>query len=124
MQPFYTTAESITIGSKLDTSHLFSFDAPKEIKPPVALSAYATVATVLQDQANYSIQQSGFLPSYMPEDPVAQQKQWDLIWSSLTAGGGVQLFSEFAELITLTLLDKRRTKVAGTTKYKVDIVKQ
>lgn len=124
MQPFYTSAESVTIFNKLQTADLFSFDAPAEIKPPVVLSAHATVANVLKDQANYSVPQSGYLPTYMPADPVAQEKQWGLIWSSLTAGGGVQLFSDFAELITLTLLNKRRTKVKGTKKYQVDIVQE
>lgn len=124
MQPFYTTAESVTIANKLDMTDLFSFDAPSLIKPPVVLSSYATVANVLKDQTNYSVPQSGYLPTYMPEDPVAQEKQWRLIWSSLTEGGGLQLFSNFAEQITLTLLDGRRKKVRGTNQYQVDIVKE
>lgn len=123
MQPFYTSAESVAIAKRLDTTNLFSFDAPLEIKPPVVLSAYATVATVLQDQKNFSVPQSGYLPTYMPEDPVAQEEQWGLIWTSLGAGGGVQSISEFTKQITWTLLANRRTKV-GEKQYQVDIVKE
>lgn len=124
MQPFYTSAESITIFNKLGTTPQFAFGAPSEIKPPITLSAYAAAARVLKDQTNFPVADSGLLPTYMPADPVAQEKQWNTIWTSLVPEGGMQQFTDFAELITLTLLDKKRNPVKGTKSYQVDIVKE
>lgn len=124
MQPFYASAESVKMFDKLGTTPLFSFGAPSEIKPPITLSAYAAAARVLKDQTNFPVADSGLLPTYMPADPVAQEKQWNTIWTSCVAGGGVQQITSFAELITFTLLDKRRTLVRGTKSYKVDIIKE
>lgn len=124
MQPFYTSAESVTMLNNLGIASQFSFDVPKEVRRPVVLSSYATVATVLQDQITFQVPQSGYLPTYMPEEPIAQRKQWELIWSSFVEEGGVQLFSNFADQITLTLLAERSSPANGTEKLKVDIVKE
>ncbi|KAL0633266.1 hypothetical protein Q9L58_007819 [Maublancomyces gigas] len=124
MQPFYTSAASVTIFDRLETANLFNFATPVDVKPPIVLSAYATVAQVLGDQTTYSVPQSGYLPTYMPDDPAAQEAQWTLIKSSLAEEGGVQLVSNFAEQIMLTLLEERRALVEGTkNQYQVDIVK-
>lgn len=125
MQPFYTSAESVTIFEKLQTTNLYTFDTPVVVKPPIVISAYSTLSGILKDQKTYTVPQSGYLPDYMPEDPKAQEKQWGLITASLTEGGGVQLISNFAQQITLTLLADRPTMVGGTSKqYQVDIVKE
>lgn len=124
MQPFYTSAHSVTMLNNLGIAGQFSFDVPKEIRQPVALSSYETVATVLKDQVTFKVPQSGFLPTYMPEDPKAQREQWELIWSSFVEEGGVQLFSNFADQITLTLLAERSTPVVGKPQRQVDIVKE
>lgn len=124
MQPFYTSAESVTILNKVGIAGQFSFDAPKETRRPVVLSSYDTVATVLKDQLTFQVPQSGYLPSYMPEDPKAQMEQWNLIWTSFVEEGGVQLFSNFADQITLTLLAERSAPVVGKPQRQVDIVKE
>lgn len=125
MQPFYTSAESVTILEKLQTTNLFNFETPVDVRPPIEISLYSTLEGILKDQKTYTVQQSGYLPEYMPADTVAQDKQWGLITSSLTAGGGVQMISNFAEQITLTLLEKQRVKVGGTSKqFQIDIVKE
>lgn len=110
--------------NKLNIASQFSFDVPKRTNPPVVISSYATVSVVLQDQKNYTVAESGYLPTYMPKDPIAQEKQRAEIWSSLVEKDGVQRMTDCANLITFTLLSERRQKVTGTKQYKVDIVKE
>lgn len=124
MQPFFTSAETVRIFQKLETDNLYTFDSPSLIKPPTVLTAYAAAKQALTDETSFKVPDTGHLPTYMPDDPTVQAKQWRLIWNALESGGGVQQFTNFTELITLTLLDKWNTPVPNTTSYQVDIIKK
>lgn len=54
-----------------------------------------------------------------PQDLVTQARQLDLIWFARAAGGGFQLFSDFTELVTLTLWDKNRPAISNIMQLKL-----
>lgn len=123
MQPFYTVAENAVIFKKLSTDHLYSFDAPSLTKPPVVISAHASVKRVLQETKNFKVPRTKYFPTYLPEDPVVHAKQRGMIGTALHSGAGIQNFGDYAKQITFSLLEERRIVNPGQG-YVVDIVKE
>lgn len=135
MQPFYTPSAGSEIFERLEKKHgleikqLYSFNQPELFRQPVPVTAHAAVKHILEDQANFKVPwaESGFLLTYMLSgDSPAHAEQRELVGNTLHSGGGdaIQQFTDFAKLITLSLLKKGVSPLGKQSVYHIDIIKE
>lgn len=129
MQPFYTPKMSREIFEHFKIDHLFSFDQPLLMRQPIPVTAYAAVKHILENQTNFKVPwaESGYLLTYMLSgDTPANTKQRELVKATLhpDGEGAIQQFTDFAKLITLSLLKKGAVRLGRGSVYHIDIIKE
>lgn len=129
MQPFYTPEQSHKIFEHFGIDHLYSFSQPSLMRQPIPVTAHAAVKHILEDQTNFKVPwaESGFLLTYMLSgDTPAHAEQRELVGTALPSGGGaaIQQFTDFAKLITLSLLKKGAVRLGRQSVYHIDIIKE